>query len=75
MSHQTAQERSGAMRSGIVVELFPSNAADEGRGSNVVQGKPPSDKLAKACNTAIKAIIALPFLFAIAALLRRLMGS
>ncbi|NYF32547.1 hypothetical protein [Sphingopyxis sp. JAI108] len=75
MSHQTAQERPGVMPSGIVVELFPSSAADEGPGSKVAQGKPPSEKLARACNTAIMAIIALPLLLAIAALLRRLMGS
>ncbi len=75
MATQLHGDLVGGNTSPVVVEFDRSRSRAEGDRPvpQVIKGKTPDPRLARACNMAIVAIIALPFLLGAFALLRRLL--
>lgn len=74
MATQAHSEMMGGNASPVVVEFDRCRSRTESAAPppQVMKGKEPDPRLAKACNMAIVAIIALPFVMGALALLRRL---
>ena len=75
MATQLHGDMIGGNASSVVVEFDRSRSRAEGDtpAPQIIKGKTPDPRLAKVCNMAIVAIIALPFVLGAFVLLRRLL--
>ena len=75
MATQLHGDMIGGNASSVIVEFdrSRSRAGGDTPAPQVMKGKTPDPRLARACNIAIVSIIALPFILGALALLRRLL--